>query len=179
VAKIYTIAPEQPFLDTLVAGLIAGAERDPLALARDTILLPTRRAVRAMGEAFLRASGGRPLLLPRLLPVGDLDAEELSLVGDEDGGEGALDIAPAVPDLRRRLMLTKLVLAWGRRQGTGPLTSGQAAPLAAELARFLDEVLAEGGSLDGLEKLVPEEHAEHWQKVLTFLDIVRQLTPGK
>src|SRR6185437_2387869 len=111
---IYTIPSDVPFLDALVAGLGARAGRDPLALARQTILLPTRRAARALGEAFLRASAGRPLLLPRLVPVGDLDAEELSLLAEEgESGEAAIEIPPAVPELRRRLMLTKLVLAWG------------------------------------------------------------------
>src|SRR6185437_12050104 len=83
----------------------------------------------------------------------------------------------AVPELRRRLMLTRLVLEWGQRQGTGPLAPGQAAHLAAELARFLDEVQAEGATLDDLARLVPEEHAEHWQRVLEFLDIVREYWP--
>ncbi|HUB94838.1 MAG TPA: double-strand break repair protein AddB [Stellaceae bacterium] len=171
--RLFTIPPEEPFLDALVAGLMATRGGDPATLARATILLPTRRAVRAAAEAFLRASGGRALLLPRLVPVGDLDAEELSLLGDEGDGGDALDIPPAVPDLARRLMLTKLVLGWGKAQATGPLTPGQAAPLAGELARFLDEIEAEGGSLEKLDRLAPAEFAEHWQKVLTFLDIVR------
>jgi ATP-dependent helicase/nuclease subunit B len=177
VARIYTIPPEAPFLDCLAAGLLAEAGGDPAALARSTILLPTRRAVRAMAESFLRVSEGRALLLPRLMPVGDLDADELAMLGDEGGGAEGFDIAPAVPELRRRLMLMRLVLAWGRRQGTGPLAPGQAAPLAAELARLLDEVQAEGGSLDNLAQLVPDEHAEHWQKVLRFLDIIRLYWP--
>jgi len=75
---IFSIAAGQPFLDTLVAGLMARAGDDPLVLARQTILLPTRRAVRSLREAFLRAGAGRPLLLPRLVPVGDLDAEEMA-----------------------------------------------------------------------------------------------------
>ncbi len=146
-ARIVTIAPELPFLDTLAAGLLAEAGGDPVSLARATILLPTRRAARALGEAFLRVSDGRALLLPRMVPVGDLDADELALIGDEGAGGEALDIPPAVPDLRRRLMLMGLVLRWGQETGSGPLAPGQAAPLAAELARFLDEVQAEGGTL--------------------------------
>ncbi|HZT52089.1 MAG TPA: double-strand break repair protein AddB, partial [Stellaceae bacterium] len=160
--ELFTIAPELPFLDTLVAGLRARAGTEPLALARITVLLPTRRAVRALGEAFLRGSGGRALILPRLVPVGDLDAEELALLGDEGEGADAFDVPPSVPELRRRLMLARLVLQWGRAQGTGPLTAGQAAPLAADLARFLDEVQAEGLALDRLAALVPEDLARHW-----------------
>ncbi|HET7595094.1 MAG TPA: double-strand break repair protein AddB, partial [Stellaceae bacterium] len=134
---VYTIASDVPFLDALAAGLLARAGRDPLALARQTILLPTRRASRALREAFLRASGGKALLLPRLAPVGDVDAEELVLLGEEADSEAGLDIPPAVPELRRQLLLTRLVLGWGRARGSGPLTAGQAAPLARELARFL------------------------------------------
>jgi ATP-dependent helicase/nuclease subunit B len=177
VARVFTIPPEVPFLDALAAGLLAESGGDPAQLARATILLPTRRAVRAMAEAFLRASEGHALLLPRLVPVGDLDADELALVGDEGDG-GGIDIAPAVPDLRRRLMLTRLVLRWGRVAGVGPLAPGQAAPLAASLASFLDEVQASDGTLDDLEHLVPDEHAEHWQKVILFLDILRRHWPG-
>ncbi|HJT08970.1 MAG TPA: double-strand break repair protein AddB, partial [Stellaceae bacterium] len=100
---IYTIPSDVPFLDALVAGLLARAGGDPLVLARQTILLPTRRAARALREAFLRASGGRPLLLPRLAPVGDVDAEELVLLGEDAESAAGLDIPPAVPELRRQL----------------------------------------------------------------------------
>jgi len=178
VAGIFNIASDLPFLDTLVAGLEDRAGGDPLALARMTVLLPTRRAVRALGEAFLRTRNGAARLLPRLLPVGDLDADELALLGDEGAAEGELDIPPAVPDLRRRLLLMRLVLRWGQEQGTGPLSPGQAAPLAAELARFLDETQAERCDLAGLARLAPEEHAEHWQLVLKFLAIVTEHWPA-
>ena len=67
-ATVTTIASTRSFVDALAAGLIARFP-DPLALARVTVLLPTRRACRALQEAFLRASGGRPLLLPILRPT--------------------------------------------------------------------------------------------------------------
>src|SRR5690348_2726859 len=174
---VYTIASDVPFLEALVAGLLARAGDDPLALARQTILLPTRRASRALREAFLRASQGKPLLLPRLAPVGDVDAEELVLLGEEAEGAGGLDIPPAVPELRRQLLLTRLVLHWGRARGSGPLTAGQAVPLARELARFLDEVQSEGCDLKQLASLVPEEHAGHWQESLAFLAILTDEWP--
>ena len=63
---------------------------DPLLLPRMTVLLPTRRAVRSLREAFLRVApdgreAGTPLLLPRMRPIGDLDSDELSL--SDGGGE--------------------------------------------------------------------------------------------
>ena len=175
--RLLTIAAHLPFLDALVAGLRAESGGDPLALARYTILLPTRRAARALSEAFLRHSEGKALLLPRLVPVGDVDAEELAFLADEGAAPGSVELPPAIPELQRHLLLTKLVLAWGRARGSGPLTPGQAAPLALALARFLDEVETEGGDFARLAELVPAHHAEHWQQVLDFLAIVTEHWP--
>ncbi|HLI20145.1 MAG TPA: double-strand break repair protein AddB, partial [Stellaceae bacterium] len=175
---IYSISAELPFLDTLVAGLIERVGKTPLALAGVTVLLPTRRAARSLREAFLRHGNGAAMLLPRMLPVGDLDPEELALLPDEAESAGhGFDIAPAVPELRRRLLLTQLVRRYAETSGDsialGPIALGQAAPLARELARFLDEAHAEGCDLEKLRELVPEKLAAHWQRVVAFLDILR------
>src|SRR5215472_4412569 len=117
-AAVYAIPFDQPFLDTLVAGLMARAGKEPLALTRMTVLLPTRRAARSLREAFLRAGDGRALLLPRMMPVGDLDPAELALLGDE--GEAAiegLDLPPAIPALRRQLTLIRMVQTFARARG--------------------------------------------------------------
>jgi ATP-dependent helicase/nuclease subunit B len=174
---IYSIPAEQPFLDTLVAGLMRRAGKAPLALAGMTVLLPTRRAARSLREAFLRAGNGAAMLLPRMLPVGDLDPEELALLPDEAEGAGrGFDLPPAVPELRRRLLLTQLVRKYGESNGS-TVALGQAAPLARELARFLDEAHAEGCDLQKLDTLVPDKLAAHWQNVVKFLEILRSAWP--
>src|ERR1700761_4677789 len=115
---IYSIPTEQPFLDTLVTGLMRRAGKAPLALAGMTVLLPTRRAARSLREAFLRAGEGAAMLLPRMLPVGDLDPGELALLPDEAEGAGqGFDLPPAVPELRRRLLLTQLVRKYADSNG--------------------------------------------------------------
>src|SRR5580704_8987407 len=96
---------------------------DPLLLPRMTVLLPTRRAVRSLREAFLRVAPdgkaiGTPWLLPRMRPVGDAGSDELLL---SDGGAEDLAVPPPIPELRRRLLLTRLVLRWGERRGDEPL----------------------------------------------------------
>jgi ATP-dependent helicase/nuclease subunit B len=179
--KVYTITPERPFLVTLAAGLLAMSAGDPLRLARVTVLLPTRRAVRSLREAFLRATpeggeAGAPLLLPRMWPIGDLDSDELWLAEGAVGGND-LAVPPAIPELRRRLLLTRLVLSWGERRGEAPITPGQAAALAASLARLLDVVSTEGASFAKIDDLVPENLAEHWQIVQRFLKILPQRWP--
>ena len=81
-AALYTIPSGVSFVDALARGLLSRLPTEPLALSTATILLPTRRACRALRDAFLRATDGQPLLLPRLLPLGELDEEELLLTGE-------------------------------------------------------------------------------------------------
>ena len=175
-SKVYTIAPERPFLAMLAGGLLEMTAGDPLLLPRVTILLPTRRAVRALRDAFLSAEpegreAGEPLLLPRMQPIGDLDSDELTLVDGAAESE-TLALPPAIPELRRRLLLTRLVIKWGQVRGQAPVLPGQAAALAASLARFLDTVATEGASFARLADLVPQDLAEHWQIVHKFLEIL-------
>src|SRR5437868_10725740 len=179
--QIYTIPPDRPYLATLARGLLAMAEGDPLRLARMTVLLPTRRAARSLREAFLRLTGedGTPsgtLLLPRMRPIGDLDADEIAL-GLDGIDDPTLAIPPAIPELRRRLLLTRLVLGWSHGHGEQPLLPGQAAALATALARLLDQVASEGTSFARLRELAPADLAEHWQTVLQFLDILPRAWP--
>src|SRR5713226_502107 len=182
---IFTIAPDRPFLATLARGLLALAGGDPLSLTRMTVLLPTRRAARSLREAFLRLTAegsdpGAPLLLPRLRPIGDLDDDEIALglgiSGDADNA--SLAIPPAIPELRRRLLLTQLVLRWSQVSGAGLLLPGQAAALAAALARLLDAAASEEASFDRLRELVPDDLAAHWQTVLNFLEILPRAWPA-
>jgi ATP-dependent helicase/nuclease subunit B len=95
-----------------------------------TILLPARR------DAWLRATpegreAGTPLLLPRMRPIGDLDSDELTLAdGTADGG--TLEVPPAIPELRRRLLLTQLLMKLGQLRGQ--------APVAAPVRRYSREI---------------------------------------
>ena len=193
--RVYTIPPDAPFLDTLARAVLAGelpagggeAPRGP-ELSRWTILLPTRRAARALGDAFLRAGGGEAMVLPQIRPIGDVDEDALSLEAPPEPGAGglALDLPPAISNLDRRIALTKLISGWSRSLASSaqdegfrvPATSAQASALAAELAAFMDSLDMEQVSLDGLEELAPDRFAEHWQQTLEFLKIVTQHWPA-
>ncbi len=191
--RIFTVPLGRPFLAALAHAILAGdlprqggAPPSAIALSQMTLLLPTRRAARALGEAFLEASGGRALLLPRIRPISE-GQEDLALLSATPGGEAGfeLDIPPAVSEIERRLALTQLVLQWSKllRAGSdgvaaGASTPAQAANLAAELAQLMDMVETEGASLDGLEKLVPEDYSAHWAQTIDFLRIVVQMWPA-
>jgi len=168
---------------TLPAG--GGPRPAPLDLPRLTLYLPTRRATRAVEDAFLRAGGGRALLLPRIVPIseGEEDHSLIAAAAAADGHAGA--IPPAIGELERRLVLTSLIRRWteainrgGAEGATAAATSQQAAVLAKELATLMDMVETEDVSLDRLDTLVPETFSEHWQKTLAFLEIVTQAWPG-
>ena len=148
------------------------------------VFLPTRRAKRSLIEALLRRSEGRPLLLPRIRPLGDVMEEDLIFEGGL-GGEGLIGadeaalIPPAIAPLERQIVLTRLVHAWLQTRHDWPAEGsvGAAARLASALGHFLDQSHIEGARLENLPGLVPAEFAAHWQMVLGFLDIITQRWP--
>ncbi|MBE9553075.1 MAG: double-strand break repair protein AddB [Proteobacteria bacterium] len=172
-ARILTIAPGRPFLDTLAAGLLAEAGGEPERLAEYLILLPTRRACRALGEAFLRVGEGQPLILPAIQPLGDVDEEALAF--HLPAGDAALTLPPAIPEMRRTLLLTRMIMGWKTETDISP---DQAVRLAGELARLLDQVQTERLNFANLHDLAPAEYADHWRDVLKFLEIVTHNWPG-
>ncbi|BBK34972.1 double-strand break repair protein AddB [Allostella sp. ATCC 35155] len=182
--RIFSIPAGVPFVDALAEGLMAEAGGDPLRLAEMTVLLPTRRAGRALREAFLRQSGGRPLLLPRMTPLGDVDADELVLApADEAGPDGGLESPLAIGGLARQILLARMVLAWGAAQPpeeagpAGAPSPGQAAALAGELARLLDQLQTEGTDPARLAEL-GGDFAHHWERTLSFLGILTDAWPA-
>jgi ATP-dependent helicase/nuclease subunit B len=195
--RLFEVPAHLPFLDAIahgVLGMVPGAA--PERLSTTTILLPTRRAARALRTAFLRAAapqargsatpparggdGGRALLLPRLRALAGLSVED----ADELALPGLLDLPPAVDPLTRQAALTAMIQRLPPRHG-GPRTVEQAWSLAGALAQLLDEMALEerdptlrataepeavtAAWLDRLATLVPERHATHWQITLQFL----------
>lgn len=173
--NVYNIPPGSGFAAALVQGILQEAGDDPLALSQYRILLPTRRGCRVVRDMFLQQSDGKPLILPRLQTLGDIDEDELSLQLRSPGDIAAfLALRPAIPGTRRRLLLARLV-----QQRDKTLNYGQAVGLADTLARLLDQVETEGLSLSDLPGLVPEtDLATHWQHTITFLDIVSTVWPA-
>jgi ATP-dependent helicase/nuclease subunit B len=104
---VFTIPTHRSFADSLAAGLIAKFGGEPLGLASGRILLPNNRAVRAVTEAFVRASGSG-LLLPRLIPIGDPELDE-RIGGALDPADSAEPVPPAIDPLERMAMLAALV----------------------------------------------------------------------
>ncbi len=197
--RLYTIPPSAPFLTGLARAVLdgvlpvaGGAKPDKLTLPQTTIYLPTRRAVRGLRDAFLSASGGEALLLPRIRTLGDPDEDEALIFANELAGDrvDADAGAPTIGMLERRLVLMRLILAGERTErqtivaendflsGLPPVsTAAQASKLAAELARLMDFVESENADLESLATLVPEEFSAHWQLTVEFLKVITDAWP--
>jgi ATP-dependent helicase/nuclease subunit B len=182
--RVFTISPDKPFLEVLARAVLAGFPRSDgaipgkLDLARWTILLPTRRAVREMEDTFFRLTGGSGLLLPRIKPIGDID-EDL-LAADGDIGPDA-----AVSPPGQLLLLIDLIDEWAK---ANPLTRlaqeisaapHQANGLALSLAEFLDTIETEDIDAAKIPELYGIESARHREAILEFLAIARETYPGR
>ena len=168
---LYTISPHRPFADTLASGILEMAEGKPEELARYQVLLPTRRACRSLRDSFLKLSFGKPLLLPRLQPLGDVDDEELALMA---GSADNLDLPPSIPPMRRRFLLARLIGA------SGIYDHGleQDLKLADALARLMDQIYTENLDMAALPHIVDRDRfAEQWQISLDFLSLISEHWP--
>src|SRR4030081_3046470 len=103
--RVFTIPASVPFLPALVRALVAGElvpgfapAADPLSLTTATLYLPTRRACRLAREVFLDVLQADAALLPRIVPIGDIDEDEIAFseVATGAAAAGALD-PPAEP----------------------------------------------------------------------------------
>ncbi|KTR04487.1 hypothetical protein NS365_14945 [Aureimonas ureilytica] len=190
--NVFSISPGLPFLPTLADGILSGRflpglsfADDPLALAELTILVPTRRAVRSLGEEFAKRLGGAAAILPRIHPLGD--ADDPSALFEE--GPGA-ELIAEMTALERRLLLGRLVRIWKESLNRAslrllageelilPASSADALYLAQDLCAFLDEAVNEEAGLGQLAQLAPDRLAEWWQLTLTFLQILTEQWPA-
>ncbi len=165
---VFTISAERCFVRTLARGLLMRAGGDPMRLASMQIYLPTRRACRALRQAFLQETEARATLLPRMQPLGDVEEDVLDFMD-----AGALDdLPPAIEPLRRQMLLTQLI---AKKDPALPLD--QAAALAQALAALLDQAQTTGCALTQFGALVADDYAQHWQETLSFLEIVTEAWP--
>lgn len=171
--SVYSIAAHRGFADALVAGLIPRYREDQFGLARLTLLLPSRRTVRTVTEAFVRASGAetgsggleprRGLLLPRMAAVGDLDLDEtLGPLLDPLGG-GAL-LPPAADPVARLLAIAEILRADPEtRTASAAGLLRQARALAQAMDRLAVEDVPFERLLDEAVVGVVGDLSAHWQ----------------
>lgn len=175
--RVFTIAASAPFLPTLADALLAGRlvpgyepRKNRLLLASATIFLPTRRAARALSHAILDALGTDAALLPKIIPLGDMDEDEFAFA--ESAGEARLP--PPIEPAQRRLALAKLVLKYARVSERIATTPSAAIVLADQLARLFDDFTIAKLAPADLAGIVPSELDKHWEVSLEFLQFAHK-----
>jgi ATP-dependent helicase/nuclease subunit B len=179
--RVFTMPPAVSFLDCLARTLLAELDRPetPFALSDAIILLPTKRAARALGQAFLDARGGAATLLPRIRTLGDIDPDDAGLA---ELGE-AIDATPVIDPLARRLTLARLIRARDKQAdwSDDPVAALGAADALSELLDSAAMTASGDKPFDWtvLETLVEDkELAAHWEQSTTFLQIVTSAWPA-
>lgn len=163
--QLFTVPLGTSLTDALAMNLLkSGGETLPETL----ILMPNNRAIKSLTESFVRQAK-KGLLLPRMVAVGDLALDEsLGSLLDPIGGGAADPIPPAIADIERRIVLTRLI------QKQRPNTSAvEALKLAKNLASALDVLEIEEVGLSEVRTLdLKPDMQMHWQTAYDdFLNI--------
>jgi len=169
----YAIEAYRPFLEDLAAGVLDWlGERPPETLSDAVILLPNRRAARAFTSALTKQAGGRPVLLPQVRPLGDLEEDEPPFAP----GEVGLDLPPAIAPLTRRFEMARMIVEEFRKD----LTPLRALEMADALGGFLDSChLEEVKDIGKVATLVEGDLAEHWKDSARFLCLAIETWPRR
>ena len=175
--SVFNMPSGVPFLEMLAKGL---RRRYGDELQSGLILLPTRRAVRGLGDAFVTAAaedGVRAALLPRLRPLADIDPEEPPF----EPGELVGKVPPAIDGTLRRFEMARVVAAYHERAMDLPLDAATALAMADPLLAILDDAALEEAKLtetDAWAKLIGEA-AKHFQDAATLYKIIQDFWPAR
>ena len=169
----FAIPAHRPFLEDLAAGVLDWlGDQAPETLSDATILLPNRRAARAFTSALSVLSGDRPVLLPQVRPLGDLEEDEPPFTP----GELGLDLPPSIAPLTRRFEMARLIV----EKHDDTLAPMRALELADSLGAFLDSCnIEEVEEPERVAFLVEEDFAEHWRKSAKFLGLAVKAWPER
>ncbi|MGH6906475.1 MAG: double-strand break repair protein AddB [Aestuariivirga sp.] len=189
-SRVFTIPSDAPFLAIVAQAVLdgfpaaLGARPTPLDIARVRILVPTRRAARALERMFFDINGGRGLLLPRISPIGDID-EELFGFLDSSAPLTDVQLPDAISPIGRELILMDLIAEWAKTNPQERLAAEiEAAPrqsvaLAVSLGEFLDSLETEDIDPARLAGLYGIESARHREAILGFLALIRERLPAR
>lgn len=171
---VYTIPFSQPFLKTLVEGILERYGHDPLLLSQTIVLLPTQRGCLNLKTAFRQICSDIKLslksqVLPKIIALADLE-ETPHLPGFIPP-----PLPPEMPRLQKLGLLSQMVMAYGKHKI--PVTVNRALQLAEDLLGLLDEIHTSDVDPMRLQELVGQEFANHWQITLDFLKIITEYWP--
>lgn len=169
----WAIAAHRPFLEDLARGLLDWLGEDrPETLSDAVILLPNRRAARDFTRALAGVAGDRPVLLPQVRPLGDLEEDEPPFAP----GELGLDLPPAIAPLTRRFEMARMIV----ERFDPDLPPARALDMAEALGGFMDGCAVEEiADLSRIADLAERDLAEHWRESARFLGLAVEAWPAR
>lgn len=176
VDNVFNVPLSCSFVDVLAQKFGSMYANNPAGLSKVVFLVPNRRTVISLKNAFIRFNGLNPAILPRILPVGDINEEDV-FIQDSDKYNFVKSLPPAIDEYERLFLFARLISSRPREYGLAQMTWGQAFALAKDLASMQDKAYNEGLLLNELEKIVPDQYAKHWQETLKFLQIIMSYWP--
>ena len=173
---IFNIPASCSFADTLATRFLKDIENNPQSLSSCLFLLPNRRSALSLRDAFVRLFGTKPAILPKMIPIADIDEDEV-LFGGADNADVLKNLPPAISSTERLFLLAKLINARPTQYGLPEMSYAQALALSEELCKLMDNVYNQQLSFDKLQDIVPAQYAVHWQETLRFLKIITHWWP--
>lgn len=178
--NVYTIASCSDFLDVLAREILRGFPCDTLKhnIADLTVLLPTRRAARELQDKLLVHSSKRALLLPRIVPIGDVDEDVLEFNTPDHR------LNDAISSVGRQFTLVGLLDEWLKDNAQNRVaremqqSPQQVQALAASLGELIDSLETEEISLEKLAEAYAIDLASHQQVMLGLLDVIHKRLPA-
>lgn len=171
--NIFNIPLSCSFWDTVAEIYLEKYQDDNLGLSEMLFLVPNRRACQALINAFVRQKGLTPAVLPEIVPIAEIDDDELFF----SGGQTSLINKSVISKEERLFLFVRLLMSKPDTFGLKQISSAQALSLAVDLANLIDTVSTLGLSFDKLKDLVPEKYATHWQETLKLLKIITEYWP--
>ena len=176
-ASVYNMPSGVPFLRSLAHGL---TELHGERLKDGLILVPTRRAARALARAFVELAherGTGAALLPRLRPLADVNPDEPPF----EPGELAGKVRPAIDPVQRRFEIAKLVSRYHERVSDLPLDPAAAIHMADPLIEIMDDAALEEVRISDQAEWhrVCEAAATHFQHAGKLYQIVESYWPER
>lgn len=174
--NVFNIRLSCSFWDVLAQIYLKKYKSDTLKLAGVMFLVPNRRACQALTNAFIREQGMTPTILPQIIPIAEMDDDELFF--SQFGMGGKVEQTKRVICKEERLFLfSRLIMSKPNEFGLKQISLAQAINLALDLGNLIDTACQQGLSFDKLEELVPEKYATHWQETLKLLKIITEFWP--
>ncbi len=176
----YTVYAAEPLADRLAQWVLHEYGHNPQSIAQLIIFLPSRRAIGTIKQAFLRASDGKAMLMPQLIPIGDINETFVLRLASLNSDELAQlnNLSPEPEPMKRLMAMQSLVWKHGQTMIPRLHNREAALDLAANLLELIDEMDKEQADWDKLDHLVPDDFSQYWQITLEFLKIIRLYWPA-